>query len=144
MADVKDKIDGKVVILYISTNTVTPAYDSVVCKIDGGLAMTSNVNTVENSCGIAKARGAANYSITGSLAANTAPGTGELSAEDLIVLADSGAEFLWKYADDPTTPNLYRQGTGFFSSYSETYNYGDVVKADFTIDVIGSVDVTPS
>jgi hypothetical protein len=136
MADASKTIDGKLN-LSIATNLTTPVYKSVVCKIDSGLSGSADVNTVVTACGTAKARASSNYTVTGSLAANTTPGSTEMSSDDLIAIFDSGADFLWKL-DDGTS--YYRQGTGFLSSYNETVNTGDVVRADFTIDVKGSVD----
>jgi hypothetical protein len=137
MADASKTIDGKIVKLSIATNLTTPVYKDAVCKVDSGLSGSSDVNTLVTACGTAKARGTSNYTITGSVAANTTPGATELSADDLIALFESGADFLWKL-DDGTA--YYRQGTGFLSSYNETSNVGDVVRADFTIEVKGAVD----
>lgn len=137
MASATDTIDGKLVILSISTNIAVPAYKTVVCKVDNGLSGSADVNTLVTACGAAKSRGTANYTITGSLAANTAPGGTEMSADDLIALFDSGADFLFKLDDGA---DYYRQGQGFLSGYNETANVGDVVRADFTIEVKGSID----
>lgn len=139
MANAADNIDGKLVVMSISTNLDTPSYKSVVCKVDNGLAGTRNVQTVETACGTAKAGGSPNYTVTGSLAANTNPGGTEMSADDLIALFESGDDFLFKLDDGA---DYYRQGQGFFSAYNETANTGDVVRADYTIEVKGSVDST--
>lgn len=136
MALAEDTIDGKLVVLSIATNLTTPVYKDVVCSIDNGLTGSANVQSTDTKCGQAKARGTSNRTVTGSLAANTAPGTTEMSADDLDALFTSGADFLWKL-DDGT--NYTRTGTGFLSAYNETANTGDVVKADFTIEVKGNV-----
>lgn len=138
MANAADTIDGRLVILSISTNLVTPAYKALVCSIDNGLTGSANVQTTDTKCGQAKARGTANNTVTGNLAANTAPtALTELSSDDLQALFASGADFLWKL-DDGT--DYYRQGTGFLSTLNETANTGDVVKSDFVIEVKGAVD----
>lgn len=142
MADVTNSIEGRGVILSISTNLVTPAYKEVVCSIDNGLSGTRDVNTQSTKCGVIKGKGQPNYTITGSLAANHTPESDEVSADELIALFDSGANFLFKLADATTPANYYRQGTGFFSDYNETANDGSNVEADFTIEVIGSLDIT--
>lgn len=142
MAETVNSIKGKEVLLYISTNTTTPAYSILVCQINGGLSGSRDVNTQSTKCGTAKAGGEPNYTVTGSLAANTDPDTGEISADALIALFDSGDSFLFKIAHETTPANIYRQGTGFFSSYNETYNDGEVVTADFTIEVEGGIDIT--
>lgn len=141
-ADVANNLDGKDVFIHISTNLVTPAWSLLVCQINGGLNGSRDVQTQQTKCGTAKSAGSPNYQLTGSLAANSTPDTGEISADDLIALFESGDSFLWKLAH--TTPaNYYRSGTGFFSSYNETANDGEMVQADFTIDVEGGVDITP-
>lgn len=136
MANAADTIDGKIVELKISTNLVTPSYKSVVCSIDNGLTGSSNVQTTDTKCGQAKSRGTSNRTVTGSLAANTAPGTGEMSADDMDALFTSGDSFLWELTDGA---DYTRKGEGFLSAYNETANNGDVVKADFTIEVKGNV-----
>jgi hypothetical protein len=144
MADVLDVVKGKDVLLSISTNTETPAYSVLVCQINGGLAGTRDVQTTTTkNCGTAKSGGSPNYTVTGTLLANTTPGVGELSADDLLALFESGDSFLFKFAHSTTPADLYRQGAGFFSSYSETYNDGENVSADFTIEVEGSLDLVP-
>lgn len=137
MANAADTIDGKLVILSISTNLETPSYKTAVCLIDNGLTGSRNVQSTDTKCGQAKAGGTANRTVTGSLAANTAPGGTEMSADDFDTLFTNGDDFLWKL-DDGT--DYYRAGQGFLSGYNETANTGDVVKADFTIEVKGDVD----
>lgn len=136
MANAEKTIDGKLVLLKISTNLVTPSYKSVVCSIDNGLTGSANSQTTDTKCGTAKARGTANRTVTGSLAANTAPDTTEMSADDLDALFTSGADFLWELTDGA---DYTRKGTGYLGAYNETANNGDVVKADFTIEVKGNV-----
>jgi hypothetical protein len=137
VADAALTISGKDVILSISTNLVTPDFKDVVCSIDNGITGSTNVQTTDTKCGQAKARGTSNRTVTGNLAANTTPATGEMSSDDLEALFESGADFLWQL-DDGT--DYYRAGTGFLSTYNETANTGDVVKADFVIEVKGAVD----
>lgn len=135
-ADAKNTIDARQVLLKISTNLVTPSYKSVVCSIDNGLTGSSNVQKTDTKCGQAKSRGTTDHTVTGSLAANTAPdSTTEMSADDLIALFESGADFLWELIATGYT----RKGTGFLGAYNETANTGDVVKADFTIEVKGGI-----
>lgn len=142
MADPVNNLKGKLALLSISTNLVTPAYKVVVCSIDNGISGSRNVTTTETKCGTSKAGGSPNYTVTGSLSANSAPDTDEMSADDLQALFDSGAEFLWKIEDSVTPANYFRQGQGFFSAYNETANNGDDVKADFTIEVTSTIDAT--
>lgn len=142
MANPVDNINADDVLLSISTNLVAPAYSTVVCLINGGLSGSREVTTQSTRCGTAKSGGAPNYTVTGSLAANSAPGGSELSADDLIALFDSGDSFLFKLAHATTPADYYRQGTGFFSSYNETANDKEMVTADFTIEVEGSLDTT--
>jgi 4-amino-4-deoxy-L-arabinose transferase-like glycosyltransferase len=137
MASAADTINGRDVILSIATNLTTPVYKDVVCSIDNGLTGSSNVQTSDTKCGQAKARGTSNRTVTGNLAANTAPLTAEMSAEDLDALFESGVDFLFKLDDGA---DYYRAGTGFLSTYNETANTGDVVKADFVIEVKGAID----
>jgi hypothetical protein len=140
MADLANSIEGSLVTLSISTNLVTPAYLSVVCAINNGLSSSADVTTVDTKCGTSKSRGSANYTSDGSFVANHTPGAGEMSADAMIALMDSGANFLFKMED--VDGNYYRAGTGFFSSYNETANNKENVQGDFTIEVIGSVDTT--
>jgi hypothetical protein len=143
MASPVDNIKADDVLLSISTNLVTPAYSTLVCLINGGLSGSRDVTTQSTRCGTAKAGGAPNYTISGSLAANANPGGSEMSADDLIALFESGDSFLFKLAHASTPANYYRQGTGFLSSYNETANDKEMVTADFTIEVEGSIDITP-
>lgn len=136
MASAEDTLNGIDTLLKISTNIATPDYKTVVCSIDNGLTGSANVQTTDTKCGIAKSRGAANRTATGSLAANTAPATGEMSANELDALFTSGADFLFEIVNGT---ELIRKGTGFLSGYNETYNNGDVVKADYTIEIKGNV-----
>lgn len=143
MADTANSIKGKYVLLSISTNLVTPAYKTVVCSINNGLTGSRNVTSTETKCGTSKAGGSPAYTVTGSLAANSAPATDEISADILQGLFDTGADFLWKLAHSTTPANYYRSGQGFFSTYNETANNGEDVQADFVIEVSGALDVTP-
>jgi hypothetical protein len=142
MADNSNNIKGEKVVLSISTNLETPAYLDIVCSIDNGLSLSRDVTTTNTKCGTSKAGGSSNVTVTGSFEANTAPEVTEMSAEELIALAISGDNFLWKMAHIDTPADYYRQGTGFFSSYNETANTSDSVKGDFTIEVLGDLDVT--
>lgn len=141
MADVVNSIKGKDVIIAISTNLVTPAWLTIVCRINGGLGGTRDVQTQSTTCGTAKSPGEPNYTITGSGLANTTPGGSEMSAEELIALFESGDSFLWKMAS-LTPADYYRSGTGFLSNYNETTNDGENVGFDFTIEVEGGVDIS--
>jgi len=143
MADAALNIDGKQVLLSISTNTETPDYKTVVCSVDNGLSGSRDVNSVSTKCGTVKAGGSPNYTVTGSLAANSAPESDEMSADALLALFESGDDFLFKMAHITTPADYYRAGTGFFSSYNETANDTDLVRADFTIEVKGGLDLTP-
>lgn len=142
MADVADNIKADDVLLSISTNTETPAYSTLVCLISGGLNGSADVTTQSSRCGTGKARGSTNWTITGSLMANAAPGGSELSHDDLIALMQSGDSFLFKLAHATTPADYYRQGTGFLSSYNETANDKEMVQAEFTIEVEGNLDIT--
>lgn len=142
MAQTSNSIQATQVVMYISTNTVTPDYKAVVCSINNGLKGTREVTTTSTKCGTAKAGGSPAYTIDGSLAANTAPSGTEMSHNELIALFESGAQFLWKLAHISTPANYYRQGAGFFSAYNETANDKENVLADFTIEVEGGVDST--
>lgn len=142
MADVANAIDGGIVTLSLSTNLVTPAYLTVVCSINGGLSGSADVTTNDNKCGTSKARGNTNWTIDGSFEANHTPGVTEMSADKLIALMESGAEFLFRIQDETTPGNYFRSGRGFFSSYNETFNNKEKVGGDFTIDVIGSLDIS--
>lgn len=139
MADPVNAIDGSIVTLKISTNLVTPAYKTVVCAINSGLSGSTDVNVVDTKCGTSKSRGNANWTIDGSFEANHTPSGTEMSADELIALMSSGADFLFQLQDETTPGNYYRQGTGFFSSYNETANNKENVQGDFTIDVIGDL-----
>lgn len=143
MADPANVISGSVVTLKISTNLVTPAYKTIVCAINSGLSGSADVTTTDNKCGTSKARGSINWTVDASFEANHTPGGTEMSADELIALMSSGANFLFQMQDEVTPANYYRSGTAFFSSYNETANNKENVQGDFTMEVIGDVDITP-
>jgi hypothetical protein len=133
-------IDGDLVGVWISTNTVTPDYAEVVCaentKVDG----SADLKKKSTKCGVAKKTGPVDWTITGSGVHDSAPGTGKISADAMIALLQSGDEFLVKVAHT-TAALVYRQGTAVLSKYSEDFSVGGFGEFDFTIDVIGDLDV---
>lgn len=135
-------MDAKLVALSISTNLVTPAYKEVICATDTGLSGDTDISTVDTKCGLKKSPGSTNWTMNVSGVADLAPGGSQMSANDLITLAQNGTRFLVKVADTGGTPTYYRQGEAFFSSYNETANNGESVSFDATLEIDGDVDTT--
>jgi hypothetical protein len=132
-----NEIQGDLVGLYFSTNLVTPDWKEVVCAENTGLDGTRDVNSKRTKCGVIKGFGPSAYSITGSGAANTTPGTGKMSADDILDLFQNETDVLVKM-EHATTAALYsRVGKGQVTRYSETANTGDVVSYDLTVDISG-------
>lgn len=143
MADVNNSIDGKVVLLAISTNIVTPAYKDVVCSqgdigVNGTLTGGSEIPT---RCGLKRAPGTAGWEVSGSGVANTVLSTDEMSINEMAALFQSQASFLVRVQDDTTPANYYRQGQGTLSDYKETSSIDGVVGFDFTVAISGELDL---
>lgn len=143
MANVNNSIDGKVVTLAISTDTVTPSYKNVVCsKDDIGVSGTvSGASEINTRCGVRKSAGTAGWEITGSAVANTTLSGTEMSHNEVAALFQTQASFLVRVQDEGTPANYYRQGQGVLSDYKETASIDGVVGFDFTIAISGDLDL---
>jgi hypothetical protein len=143
MADVSNKIEGKLVGAFISTNLVTPAWKEIVCGQDTGIDGSKNITTLETKCGTLKTAGPANWQLTGSGVANTTPDSDEISADDLIDIMQGSGQVLVKLVHATTAALYYRQGTGTMTAYSESGSVSDSITFDFTIEIDGNLDIVP-
>lgn len=136
-------MDAKLVGLFISTDLVTPAYLEVICATDTGLDGTTEVTSVDTKCGFLKSPGSTSWTMNVAGVVEMDPDAGMMSANELIALAQAGTRFLVKIADTGGTPVYYRQGEGFFTSFSETANNGENVTFEGTIEIDGDLDIVP-
>ena len=137
------KIEGKLVLVQISTNTVVPSYSTIVCATDSSLDGSNDVTRTKTKCGDLVSVSDTAWSLTGSGIASATPGAGELSIDELIAIMENGAEVLVKVAHATDTSIIYRQATAVPVSYTETHNEGELVSFDYGFEISGNLDITP-
>jgi hypothetical protein len=137
------KIDGSLVGLWISTNLVTPAWKEVVCAEESHTLSGSATTTTRRTktCGALRSVGFDGWTMTGAGVANTTPTATEVSADDLLVLAQGATPVLVKMQSATGTGVYYRQGKGTFSAYSEDAPEGDALGFDYTIEIDGNLTI---
>lgn len=139
MANVANKIDGKLVNLQISTDLVTPVWKTVVCGQDVGIDGSKDVNTVRTKCGVLKSSGDTSWTLTGSGVANHTPEATELSADELVAIMQGDTDILARLTHATDDELYYRQGQGIMTAYSESAGEGDPISFDFTIEISGDL-----
>jgi hypothetical protein len=141
-----NEVQADVLGLWISTVLTSPQptdWLELVCAENTGLSGSRDVNKKRTKCGVIKGFGPIDWQITGSGTTNTTPGTGKLSGNEVIDLAQNETPILVKVAHGTDTSLYYRQGQGQITKFNETANTGDPLSFDFTIDVSGLIDTTP-
>lgn len=136
-----NEIQGDVVGVWASTDGGT-TWKEIVCAENTGVDGSRDVNSKRTKCGVIKGYGPASWQITGSGAANSAPGTGKASSQDLIGWFNDETPLTMKVAHATDAALYYRSGAGQLSKYTETANSGDAVAFDFTFDISGALTIT--
>lgn len=137
------KINGIDVVLKVSTDNIT--FKSFICEISSSLDLSRNSNQVETKCdsGVAYTTlGALTGSIPFSGVFETYPSASQVSANEMIGYLINKTYLYWKLENPSGGALMYRQGAGYVTSFSETYNVGELVQCEGEISIDGTVDIT--
>jgi len=144
MADLTNNISSNITGLWISTALDTPVWKEIVCGTDVSLDGSADITTTSTKCGTAKSKGSMSWSMSGSGVANHSPDSDELSADELIEIAQGTAQVLIRWQDNTTPANFYRSSTAHITAYTENAPEGGTVEFDFTAELQGNIDLTPA
>jgi hypothetical protein len=137
------KINGLDVVLKVSTDGVT--YKSFICEISSGLDLSRNSNQVETKCdnGVAYTTlGALTGTIPFSGVLETTVSATQVSANEMLGFFNSKTYIYWKIENPSGGALMYRSGNGYITSYSESYNVGELVQCEGEISIDGAIDLT--
>lgn len=139
------KIQGVDVKIQLSSDGVT--YKTLVCETQSQMQLQRQINETRTKCGGGTTEiglGAKTYTITGSAAIETAPAGTEVSYSQLLTWFEAGTLIYVKY-ESPTASgtNFYHQGQAYITDLNVQAQTDQVVTADLTIRVSGTLDVTP-
>lgn len=134
------KIAGGEYWLFIDPNNGTD-FSNVVCLTDHNLNLSNATNTTQTYCGSFSTAGDQTKSVDFNGLITLDAETGQISAPDIFTLAQNRSVFSWKYARgvDPTSVDIIKSGSGFFSSYTEGYSASDFATFSGTIQIDGDI-----
>lgn len=134
-----ENIASKAYWLYIDPAGGTD-YSNLVCGLNMTFNQTNSASTRQTFCGPKSNPGDQSSTISFNGEIMKDPTTGELSAPDVFTLSNGATTFTWKIqAQNPTDGDATKTGSGFFSSYSETYDSANVAGFSATITVDGDI-----
>lgn len=135
-------IQSNLVPLMISTDSGV-TYKSVLCKKSFNFNGTTPVNAEETDCGVSKGLGAIDWTVDFEGLVNTTPTTPtEMSAKQISDLWLAQTLVLVKFTTGSGGSNVYRQGSGYITDYTETNQVGNLISFTFTLNGVGSPDFT--
>lgn len=128
--------------LTLSADEIT--YLSVLCKRSSNFNGTTAVNVEETDCGIDKGLGTPDWTVDFEGVVNTTPTSGsEVSAKQLFDWWQAKTLLYIKWMTSTGSGgNLYRQGQGYITDYTEGLNVGNLMTFGFTFNGVGTVDTT--
>lgn len=137
------KINGIDVVLKVSTDGVT--YKSFICEISSGMDLTRNSNSVETKCddGVSFVTlGALTGTIPFSGVFESTVSATQVSANEMLGYFNNKTYLYWKLENPTGGAILYRSGNGYVTSFSESYNVGELVQCEGEIAIDGAIDLT--
>lgn len=126
--------------LQLSSDDLT--YLTVVCKRASNFNGTTAVNSEETDCGIDKGLGTPDWTVDFEGVVSTTPTTGsEVSAKQLFDWWQNKTLLYIKWmTSNGSGTNLYRQGQGYITDYTESLATGNLMSFGFTFNGVGTVD----
>lgn len=122
----------------ISTDGIT--YKNVVCKMTWGLTINNTLVKDETDCGVLASLGASDVGFTAEFILNTTPnGASEWGSDDVIGWAVNKTLI---YIKTTSGSLYYRQMAGYLSAYTESAPQGGKIRATFTFNGSGTLDIT--
>lgn len=137
-------LQSNLVPLKISTDTGTTK-KSIVCKKSWTFNHSTSTTEEETDCGVLLGIGANKWSFDVEGVVNTTPtGASEVSAEDLLGIANAQTKFL-VYLDYPSGSgtDLYASGEAYLTDFKITNSVGNLMTFTGTISGTGTLDITP-
>lgn len=122
-------------------------YKTLVCLETYDLKMTTTVNQVETSCGIATGLGAIKFTATGSAVMEANPDNTMVTLKDMTAW-QLNKTLLKLKTEYPASGGQYGQnialvGDVYVSDMSDTFQVGQVIKFAFTLTGTGTVSNLP-
>jgi len=138
----KTKIQPKQYFLFMDEEGGTD-YKTIVCLLDHTFSSNIAVNDASSMCGPDSAPGdqTSNISLNGQLVLD--PEADEISAASIFELHQNKTTIGWKIGRGvPEAGDVTKEGTGFFSAYTETSNKDNVTTFTAQISVKGLITQT--
>lgn len=141
------EILGGLVVLWLSETGAN--FKTVVCEEQSQASTTNNVSTTNTKCGVFKAPGNPESTITGSGVVDAKPAANQVSYKQLQAWAQNKTllYFVYQNAADAATSvakgeAVYMDGRGYITECTITATEGDVIKFNWALSITGTVDNT--
>lgn len=132
-------LQGNLVPMALSTDGIT--YKNIVCKRIANLKMDTTVTTEDTDCGPIVSLGSLNWSFDfDGIYSSTIASATEMSMNEVLALINAQTLV---YVKILYSPSIYRQGSGYLTGYTETYDTKAVVSFTTTFTGQGVLDITP-
>lgn len=129
--------------LKISTDGGTTK-KAVVCKKSWTLSLNSSTSKEQSDCGSLLGLGAVEWGFDFEGVVNTSPTSGsEVSAEDLLALANNQTLFSVYPTDANSGADLYASGNVYLVDFKVTNQVGSLMTFSGRLEGTGSLDITP-
>ena len=138
------EIQGKDIDLYIST-VLTPGsevWKKLICLETLDVNWSRAVNKRQTRCGTKVGLGVLDVQITGTGVADDAPAAGEVSIKEMEGFINGSTQVAVK-ANHATTSKYFVGGLGYLTAHSETAPSDNTLDFNFTLDLVGTIDLVP-
>ena len=139
-------VQGELAPLYLSSDGGV-TWKTLVCLETYKVPLATTVNESETNCGVAVGLGAIKFKPTGTAVMEAAPSAGMVTYEDMVKWQTQKTLLMFK-TEYPGSGAQYGQnialsGTCYVTDTTGTFQTGQVIKFDFTLNGTGLVNTNP-
>lgn len=138
------QIQGSSVTLQLRQNGTTGAYLNVVCETTSSLSGSASVSTEVTKCNTLTSVSSPTITFSVEGIAETVPGSGNVSVEDMLLWFTNNTLLDIKYEDpEGSGTNFYVQGAGYMTEFGITSPSEGNVSFTASFQLTGTIDITP-
>lgn len=137
-------INGKDVSVQLSSDSGS-TWKTLICELDHTFSLTRETSSVFTKCDSGTATvslGAYSWQVSGNAVADTAPGVGQVSYEDMLGWAQGGTSLMILLEHPGAGTDFTESGSGYITSLERTAGTSDPVQFSFTFSGTGALDIT--
>lgn len=119
-------------------------FTKIVCQTGGTISGSRPVNRTQTNCGSKVSIGSPEYTITTDFVLESAPTGTDISYPELLAAFLAGTLIKAQVEYDATGSIFHHQGDGYITNLELNWATEEACNCSITIDITGTMDVTPA